>query len=345
MTLELRDFDFQLPEKLIAQYPPRRRGSSRLLVLDRNRRELEHREFGDIVDYVEPGDVLCLNETKVIPARLSGRREGTGGRVEVFLLRQTATGVWECLVSPGRRGKIGVALSFGDGALRGEVIARGNGGKRLVRFESDGGLEEKLEALGSVPLPPYIKREPTEADRERYQTVYAKVRGAVAAPTAGLHFTRGHLSELKAKSVLVAPILLHVGLGTFRPVRTDDLSEHKMEPEYYEINRKAARLINRAKAGESRVFAVGTTVVRALESAADSDGRVEERREWTEEFIYPPYDFRIVDSLITNLHLPKSTLLMLVCAFAGRELIMETYQEAIRMEYRFYSYGDAMLIV
>lgn len=345
MSLKLSDFDFQLPGNLIAQYPPGLRGSSRLLVLHREQKRLEHRKFKDVLNYVCPGDVLCLNETKVIPARLLGRRESTGGKVEVFLLREVEKGVWESLVSPGRRGRLGTKLSFGSGELRGKVLERRNDGTRLVRFECNGDMEEKLEELGSVPLPPYIKREPSTVDRDRYQTVYAKVKGAVAAPTAGLHFTQDHLAKLRAKSVTILPILLHVGLGTFRPVKVDDIREHHMEPEYYEIGQDAAEFINRAKVERRRVFAVGTTTVRALESAANSAGRIKENRGWTEKFIYPPYHFRIVDCLITNFHLPKSTLLMLVCAFAGRELMIEVYREAIEREYRFYSYGDAMLIL
>jgi len=345
LSLKLSDFDFELPESLIAQYPPPTRGSSRLLVLDRKRKALEHRHFDDILEYMEPGDVLCLNETEVIPARLLGRKEGTGGKIEVLLLRELEKDVWESLVSPGRRCSVGTHLVFGEGELRGEVVERRAGGTRLLRFESDGDPDAKIEELGLVPLPPYIRRNPTELDRDRYQTVYAKVKGAVAAPTAGLHFTERNLNQLKAKSVSIVPILLHIGVGTFRPVVVDCIEEHKLEPEYYEITREATEAVNRAKSDNRRVFAVGTTAVRTLESAANALRRVTETKGWTDKFIYPPYDFKIVDCLITNFHLPRSTLLMLISAFAGRELVLSAYREAIRKGYRFYSYGDAMLIL
>ncbi|UCE19069.1 MAG: tRNA preQ1(34) S-adenosylmethionine ribosyltransferase-isomerase QueA [Gemmatimonadota bacterium] len=343
--MKTSDFDYQLPQELIAQFPAVKRDESRLMVLDRPRKSIEHRRFRDIVEYLNAGDCLVVNETKVFPARLRGKRIPTGGTVEIFLLREQKKGLWEALVQPGRRTQKGLRVSFGADAFTGEIVDRMNDGKRLIQFEEGVDIEELITNWGEVPLPPYVKREPVDTDRIRYQTVYAKIPGAVAAPTAGLHFTDDLLGTIKRKHVHIVPILLHVGPGTFRPVTTDDPREYPMEAEYFEISTETAEIINRAKKKKARIMAIGTTTVKALETAVDSGGRLVHRTGWTDMYIYPPFPFRIVNCLVTNFHLPRSTLIMLVSAFADREFILEAYQKAIEQRYRFYSYGDAMLIL
>lgn len=333
------DFDYQLPKGLIAQHPVEPRDHARLMVLHRGSGTLEHRRFYELPGYLREGDVLVVNESKVFPARLLGRRS-SGGKVELLLLRRLEGDLWEALARPGRRVRPGEKLYFREG-VTGEVVERTEDGKRVVKFSGDLGA---LRRLGQVPLPPYIRRPPVPEDEERYQTVYAKVEGSVAAPTAGLHFTEELLGKLREEGVRIVPVVLHVGPGTFRPVE-GEVSEHRMEPEYYEITGEAADAINEARVRGGRVVAVGTTSVRVLETVADEEGRVRPGRGLTELFIYPPYRFKAVDVLITNFHLPRSTLLMLVAAFAGRERVLEAYGEAVRLGYRFYSYGDAMLIL
>jgi S-adenosylmethionine:tRNA ribosyltransferase-isomerase len=353
--LRTSDFDYELPRELIAQYPADRRDESRLLVIRRDGGPLEHRGFGDIGDYVQRGDVLVVNESQVIPARLLGRRS-TGGQAEMFLLRDLGEDRWEVLVRPGARIRAGSELSFGEGALTARVEEALPDGKRVVSLSAAPGpagdeagaiqnVAGAIEKLGAIPLPPYIDREPEPLDGDRYQTVYARVPGAVAAPTAGLHFTGELLSDLGSAGVTVARLTLHVGIGTFRPVAVDDPESHLMESERYEMPRAAAEAINSAREEGGRVIAVGTTSVRTLESVAGEDGRVREESGSTGLFIRPPYEFKCVDVLLTNFHLPKSSLLMLVSAFAGRERILDAYEEAVRERYRFYSYGDAMLIL
>ncbi|MFQ6091983.1 MAG: tRNA preQ1(34) S-adenosylmethionine ribosyltransferase-isomerase QueA [bacterium] len=339
------DFDYHLPKELIAQFPAERRDESRLMVLDRSTKRIAHNCFQDVVGYLRRGDCLVINETKVLPARLRGRKTPTGGKIEVLLLREQREGRWEALVKPGRRAEVGTRVSFGDGSAVARILDRMSDGRRLVQFENGTKVEALLERWGQVPLPPYVDRRPVETDRDRYQTVYASRPGAVAAPTAGLHFTEDLIEEIKEKGILVVPILLHVGLGTFRPVTTEDPRQYPMEAEYFEIPPEAAEIINRAKREEGRIVAVGTTTVKALESAVDEGNRLMGTKGWTDTFIYPPYTFRIVDCLLTNFHLPRSPLLMLVSAFADQELILEAYREAIKQRYRFYSYGDAMFIL
>lgn len=346
--MNLSDYDYVLPEERIAQYPLEQRDQSRLMVLHRSDGHIEHRRFTDLPDYVTEGDALVINETKVFPARLIGHKAQTEGKVEALLLRRIGNGSWEALVRPGRRMPVGTRLTFGEHELIAQIVGRSPDGSRILRFEGED-IEGKLERLGQMPLPPYIRRQSTELDRERYQTVYAKREGAVAAPTAGLHFTARLLDQIQAKNVAVISILLHVGIGTFRPVTAKDPTMHRMEAEYYEINAHAADQINEIKVRGGRMIAVGTTSVRALETAAEANQMghhlLSPQRGWTEKFIYPPYTFRVIDALVTNFHLPKSTLLMLVSAFAGVDQIRKAYAEAIREQYRFYSYGDAMLII
>jgi len=345
VAVKLSDYEYTLPKELIAQVPAAQRDLSRLLVLGRRSGEIEHRHFGDLISYLNEGDALVLNETKVFPARLLGEKEGTGARVELFLLRERDEGTWETLVRPGRRIPVGTHLSFGGGRLRCRVIGLTESGGRVVRFDKvDGSFEDALAEIGKMPLPPYIHREAEDSDVQRYQTVYAKKKGAVAAPTAGLHFTPELLDRIREKGVSIIPVILHVGIGTFRPVTAPDPRDHPMESEYHEVSESAAAHIGRIKASGGRIVAVGTTVVRTLETVAKDDGSVKSGAGWTKKFIYPPYDFRVVDALVTNFHLPKSTLLMLVAAFAGREFVLKAYEEAIQRRYRFYSYGDAMLV-
>lgn len=340
--MDKKDFYFDLPEELIAQDPLEDRSSSRLLVLDRKTGEIEHRIFKDILEYFHPGDCLVLNNTKVIPARLLGVKADTGAAVEVLLLKRKEKDLWETLVKPGKKCRPGAKLSFGDGLLEAEVLEVLEEGNRLIRFRYEGIWEEILDRLGEMPLPPYITHK--LQDKNRYQTVYAKYEGSAAAPTAGLHFTKELLQALEEKGVNIAYVTLHVGLGTFRPVKVDNILEHHMHSEYYEIDATAAGMINRAKENGKRVICVGTTSCRTIESAADENGHIEPCHGNTEIFIYPGYKFKVLDGLITNFHLPESTLVMLVSALAGREQVLHAYEEAIQEKYRFFSFGDAMFI-
>ena len=341
--MKTSDFYYDLPEELIAQDPLEDRSSSRLLVLDKKTGETEHHVFREIVNYLDPGDCLVINDTKVIPARLIGAKEETGAKIEVLLLKRGADDVWETLVKPGRKAKPGTRISFGDGLLTGEVVDIVDEGNRLIRFEYEGIFEEILDQLGQMPLPPYITHQ--LKDKERYNTVYAEHPGSAAAPTAGLHFTPELLEEIKEKGVDIAHVTLHVGLGTFRPVKVDDVENHHMHSEFYMIDEAAAEKINRAKENGKRVICVGTTSCRTIESAADEYGRIKACSGWTDIFIYPGYQFKILDALITNFHLPESTLVMLVSALAGREHVLAAYEEAVKERYRFFSFGDAMFIV
>ena len=341
--LRTSDFFFDLPQELIAQDPLEDRSSSRLLVLDRSRGEVSHHGFRDILQFLQPGDCLVLNDTKVIPARLLGQREETGGHVEVLLLKRQEGDVWETLVKPGKKCRPGARLVFGDGRLRAQVLETVQEGCRLVKFEYQGIFEEVLDALGEMPLPPYITHR--LADPSRYQTVYAKHEGSAAAPTAGLHFTRELLEEIGTKGVETACVTLHVGLGTFRPVKEERVQDHHMHQEIYQVSEEAAEKINRARAAGGRIICVGTSSCRTLEPAVDQEGLVHARAGSTEIFIYPGYRFRAVDALVTNFHLPESTLLMLVSALAGREKVLAAYEEAVRERYRFFSFGDAMLVL
>ncbi len=340
--LKKSDFYFDLPQELIAQDPLKDRSASRLLVLRRESGETEHRTFKDITDYLRPGDCLVLNNTKVLPARLLGTKEDTGAAVEVLLLKRRENDVWETLVRPGKKMRPGARLVFGDGSLRAEVLEVVEEGNRLVRFFYEGIFEEVLDRLGEMPLPPYITHK--LEDKNRYQTVYAKYEGSAAAPTAGLHFTEALLEQIRNMDVTTAFVTLHVGLGTFRPVKADNILEHHMHSEYYEVTQETAELINRTKKNGGRVICVGTTSCRTVESAAGEDGLVRAGCGNTEIFIYPGYHFKVLDCLITNFHLPESTLVMLVCALAGREHVLSAYQEAIKEGYRFFSFGDAMFI-
>ncbi len=341
--LKTSDFYYELPPELIAQDPLEDRSASRLMVLDRETGKVSHHVFREITSFLEPGDCLVLNDTKVIPARLMGVREETGGAVEVLLLKRRERDVWETLVKPGKKARPGTRLVFGDGRLVGEVTDVVEEGNRLIRFSYEGIWEEVLDSLGEMPLPPYITHK--LQDKNRYQTVYAKYEGSAAAPTAGLHFTQQLLEELKEKGIETAYVTLHVGLGTFRPVKAENLRDHHMHAEYYQISRKAAEKINQAKENGHRVICVGTTSCRTLESACNENGRLEECCGDTDIFIYPGYRFRALDGLITNFHLPESTLVMLVSALAGRERVLAAYDEAVRERYRFFSFGDAMLVL
>lgn len=341
--MKTSDFYYDLPEELIAQDPLEDRSSSRLLVLDKNTGETEHHVFREIVNYLEPGDCLVINDTKVIPARLIGAKEETGAKIEVLLLKRGADDVWETLVKPGRKAKPGTRISFGDGLLTGEVVDIVDEGNRLIHFEYEGIFEEILDRLGQMPLPPYITHQ--LKDKDRYNTVYAEHPGSAAAPTAGLHFTPELLEKIRDKGVDIAHVTLHVGLGTFRPVKVDDVENHHMHSEFYMIDETAAEKINRAKENGKCVICVGTTSCRTIESAADANGRLKACSGWTDIFIYPGYQFKILDALITNFHLPESTLVMLVSALAGRDHVLAAYREAVKERYRFFSFGDAMFIV
>ncbi|MCH5255214.1 MAG: tRNA preQ1(34) S-adenosylmethionine ribosyltransferase-isomerase QueA [Lachnospiraceae bacterium] len=342
---ELRksDFYFDLPQELIAQDPLEDRSASRLLMLNKTTGKTEHHVFHEIIDYLHPGDCLVLNDTKVIPARLMGIKEDTGASVEVLLLKRRENDIWETLVRPGKKARPGMKLTFGNGLLHAEVLEVVEEGNRLIRFRYEGIFEEVLDALGEMPLPPYITHK--LQDKNRYQTVYAKYEGSAAAPTAGLHFTKQLLDAIEEKGVEIAYVTLHVGLGTFRPVKAENILEHKMHSEYYQITKEAAEKINRAKKRGNRVICVGTTSCRTIESAADDDGKLQEGCGDTNIFIYPGYQFKVLDALITNFHLPESTLIMLVSALAGREAVLSAYEEAVRERYRFFSFGDAMFIV
>ncbi len=341
--MHLHDYDYELPQELIAQDPLEDRSASRLMVLDKKTGETSHHIFSEIGSFLKPGDCLVINDTKVIPARLMGSKVGTNASIEVLLLKRAEKDVWETLVKPGKKCKVGTVVSFGGGLLTGEVIAIAEEGNRLIRFRYDGIFEEILDRLGQMPLPPYITH--ALKDKNRYQTVYAKHEGSAAAPTAGLHFTRELLSQLEEKGIVIAHVTLHVGLGTFRPVKVENILDHHMHSEFYRIEESEAEKINAAKAAGHRIIAVGTTSTRTLESAADADGRIRAASGWTDIFIYPGYRFRVIDGLITNFHLPESTLLMLVSALAGRENILAAYRTAVECRYRFFSFGDAMLIL
>lgn len=340
--MDVKDFYFDLPQELIAQDPLEDRSSSRLLVLDKETGEMEHRIFKDILSYLNPGDCLVLNNTKVIPARLYGVKEGTEAHIEILLLKRRENDVWETLVKPGKKAKPGTKILFGDGLLVGEVIDVVEEGNRLIQFSYEGIFEEILDELGQMPLPPYITHQ--LKDKNRYQTVYAKCDGSAAAPTAGLHFTPELLEQIREKGIQIAEVTLHVGLGTFRPVKVENVLDHHMHSEFYMIDEKAAELINGTKKQGGRVICVGTTSCRTIESAAKEDGTIKASSGWTDIFIYPGYRFKILDALITNFHLPESTLLMLVSALAGREHILAAYEEAVKERYRFFSFGDAMFI-
>ena len=339
--MKTSDFDFDLPEELIAQTPLEQRDHSRLLTLDKKTGAMEHRHFYELPGLLHPGDCLVLNDSRVLPARLIGHRE-SGGVCEVLLLIDRGEKVWECLVRPGKKLKPGARVIFGDGELTGEIVAEVEGGNRLVRFDYEGIFLEKLEHLGKMPLPPYIKEE--LQDGERYQTVYSKVTGSAAAPTAGLHFTPELLAQIESMGVKLAYVTLHVGLGTFRPVKAEDIADHEMHSEYCMISQGTADIINETRQNGGRVICVGTTSCRTIESFAQEDGTMKERSGWTNIFIYPGYRFKVLDGLITNFHLPQSTLIMLVSALAGREHVLAAYQEAVAQKYRFFSFGDAMFL-
>lgn len=341
--MDVKDFYYDLPQELIAQDPLEDRSSSRLMVLDKITGEVEHRHFKDITEYLRPGDCLVINNTKVIPARLYGVKDGTETKIEILLLKRKENDIWETLVKPGKKCKIGTKIVFGEGILTGEVVDIVEEGNRLIQFHYEGIFEEILDRLGQMPLPPYITHQ--LQDKNRYQTVYAKYDGSAAAPTAGLHFTPELLQQVRDMGVEIAEVTLHVGLGTFRPVKETDVLKHHMHSEFYKIEQSEADKINKAKKEGHRVIAVGTTSTRTLESAADENGFLTEKSGWTEIFIYPGYHFKMIDGLITNFHLPESTLLMLVSALAGKEHIMAAYEEAVKERYRFFSFGDAMLIL
>lgn len=341
--MKTSDFYYDLPKELIAQDPLEDRSSSRLLVLHRKSGRVEHRVFTDIVEYLKPGDCLVRNNTKVIPARLYGTRVDTGATIELLLLKRMENDVWETLVKPGKKARKGAVISFGDGILMGEIIDVKEDGNRLIQFRYEGIFEEILDQLGQMPLPPYITH--TLKDKNRYQTVYAKYEGSAAAPTAGLHFTEELFQKLEEKGVLVANVTLHVGLGTFRPVKVDDVSKHHMHTEFYQVTKEEADKINKAKQAGGRIVCVGTTSCRTIESAADENGVLKLGQGDTDIFIYPGYSFKMMDVLITNFHLPESTLLMLVSALAGKEQVMRVYEEAVQERYRFFSFGDAMIIL
>lgn len=340
--MKTSDFLYDLPESQIAQTPVEPRDHSRLLVYDRKTKSIEHKHFYDVIDYLHPGDVMVINQTRVIPARLYGVRAG-GGACEFLLLKQLAPKKWESLVRPGAKLKVGKTVSIGDGRMTATIVGEAEGGARIVEFECEGTFEETLDALGEMPLPPYIHERLT--DKNRYQTVYAKEDGSAAAPTAGLHFTPELLEKIKAKGIIIAPVLLHVGLGTFRPVKAENVEDHEMHSEYYEVTEETASIIKKAKEENRRIVAVGTTSVRTLEAASAKTGSVEAQNAWTQIFITPGYEFKCVDSLITNFHLPGSTLLMLISALMGREEALDAYNTAVKENYRFFSFGDAMMII
>ncbi|OSA94685.1 UNVERIFIED_ORG: tRNA preQ1(34) S-adenosylmethionine ribosyltransferase-isomerase QueA [Clostridium botulinum] len=340
--MNVKDFDFYLPEELIAQHPLEKRDTSRLMVLDKETGEISHKNFYDIIDYLNEGDTLVLNNTRVMPARLIGEKEGTGGKIEFLLLKRVDKDRWECLAKPGKSARVGRRFTFGDGKLKAEVVEVKENGNRIVEFYYEGIFEEVLDSLGEMPLPPYI-HERLE-DRERYQTVYSKENGSAAAPTAGLHFTEELLHKIKEKGINIAYVTLHVGLGTFRPVKVETVEDHEMHSEYYHLSKEDAEVINETKKRGNRVISVGTTSTRTLETIADEDGNVKETSGWTNIFIYPGYKFKVVDRLITNFHLPESTLIMLVSTLAGKEHVMNAYEEAVKERYRFFSFGDAMFI-
>lgn len=340
--MKTEDFYFELPQEQIAQVPLENRLDSKLLLLEKETGNIAHKQFKDIIDYLKKGDCLVLNNTRVLPARLFGKKKETGGNVEFLLLKRVELDRWETLVKPGKRAKVGTEFVFGDGKLQGEIIGLGEDGTRIIEFTYEGVFEEIIDSLGEMPLPPYITQKLD--DQERYQTVYSKHTGSAAAPTAGLHFTEDLLQRLKEKGVKICYVTLHVGLGTFRPVKVDTLREHKMHSEFFEIEPQVARTINETKQQGNNIIAVGTTSIRTLESSVDESGLVKAGSGWTDIFIYPGYEFKIVDKLITNFHLPESTLIMLVSALAGSEATMNAYKKAVECDYRFFSFGDAMFI-
>jgi S-adenosylmethionine:tRNA ribosyltransferase-isomerase len=342
--MKMKDFDFYLPKDLIAQYPLKQRDESRLMVVNKVSGEIEHKIFYKILDYLKPGDGLVINKTKVFPARLYGKNEKSNSEIEILLLKEKEKDIWDVLVRPGREVPSGAKIIFNEDKLRAEVLDKIPSGGRFVKFFYDGDFFDIINQIGVIPLPPYIDRKAEPEDKTAYQTVFAEKIGAVAGPTAGFHFTQKLLDEILNKGVQIIPILLHVGLGTFRPIKVDQPEKHRMEPEYFEIEKDSASMINQIKKESKKIVGVGTSTVRALETAVNDGGLLEEKSGWTNMFIYPPYDFKVVDSIITNFHLPKSTLLLLVSAFAGRELILKAYAFAIENKYRFYSYGDAMLL-
>lgn len=340
--MDVKDFDFYLPEELIAQHPLEKRDTSRLMVLDKESGEITHRTFHDIIEYLNKGDTLVLNNTRVMPARLIGEKEKTGGKIEFLLLKRIEGDKWECLAKPGKSAREGRRFSFGEGKLKAEVVEVLENGNRIVEFYYKGIFEEVLDSLGEMPLPPYI-HEKLE-DKERYQTVYSKENGSAAAPTAGLHFTKELLEQIKEKGVKIVYLTLHVGLGTFRPVKVEKIEEHEMHSEFYILSKESADIINETKKRGNKVISVGTTSTRTLETIGDENGFVKEQSGWTNIFIYPGYKFKVVDRLITNFHLPESTLIMLVSTLAGKEHTMKAYEEAVKEKYRFFSFGDAMFI-
>ncbi len=340
--MKTKDFYYDLPQELIAQHPLEDRVESRLLVLDKDNGEIEHKHFKDIIDYLNKGDTLVVNDTRVLPARLFGNRVGKEEKVEFLLLKKVENNTWETLVKPGKKARIGDSIEFGDGLLKGEIVSIGEDGTRFIKFDYKGIFEEILDKLGEMPLPPYITEKLD--DKERYQTVYSKNPGSAAAPTAGLHFSKELLERIKDKGINIAYLTLHVGLGTFRPVKVDDILEHHMHSEYYNLNKECADIINNTKINGGKVIAVGTTSTRTLETIADETGFVKDGSGWTDIFIYPGYQYKIVDALITNFHLPESTLMMLVSAFSTKDIIMNAYKTAVEKEYRFFSFGDAMFL-
>ena len=340
--MKTSDFNFDLPEELIAQHPLEKRDYSRLMVLDRETGEIEHKHFYDILEYLNSGDTIVLNNTRVMPARLIGEKEGSGGKIEFLLLKRVEGDKWECLSKPGKKAKIGATFTFGSGKLKCTVVDIVEEGNRIIEFSYDGIFEQVLDELGEMPLPPYI----TERleDRERYQTVYSKEQGSAAAPTAGLHFTNDLLKEVEAKGVNIAYVTLHVGLGTFRPVKVDDVNSHVMHSEFYSLDEENAKIINETKKNGGKIISVGTTSTRTLETIGDENGVVKAQSGWTSIFIYPGYKFKVVDRLITNFHLPESTLIMLVATLAGKDHVLNAYNEAVKEKYRFFSFGDSMII-
>lgn len=344
--MKLSDFKYNLPKNLIAKYPASPRDKAKLMVVNRQTEEIESRRFSDVVDYMQKGDVMVVNETRVFQARLFGKKEKTNAKIEVFLLRELNADefIWDVIVDPARKVRIGNKIYFND-KLWCEIIDNTTSRGRTVRFNQPGNIYRAVEKIGVTPLPPYIKREPEKSDKENYQTVYAKVDGAVAAPTAGLHFTTKLLNKIEKKGIHIVPVVLHIGLGSFRPVEVEDLTKHKMDSEFFEITPKSVELINKAILSKHNVFVVGTSTARALETSVTADGLVKPNRGWTDKFIYPPYDFKVVDKLITNFHYPESTLLMLVAAFTGLDLTMKAYKRALKENYKLLSYGDAMLIL
>ena len=340
--MKVSDFDFYLPEELIAQHPLEKRDASKLMVLHKKTGNIEHKSFHDVIEYLNEGDTLVLNNTRVMPARLIGEKEETGGKIEFLLLKRVEGDKWECLAKPGKKAKIGQSFTFGEGKLKCKVVDIVEEGNRIIEFSYDGIFEQVLDELGEMPLPPYITEKLD--DKERYQTVYSKEKGSAAAPTAGLHFTEELLNEIKKKGVNIAYLTLHVGLGTFRPVKVDDINEHIMHSEYYHLDKENADLINETKKRGNKIIAVGTTSTRTLETIGDENGFVREQSGWTDIFIYPGYKYKVIDELITNFHLPESTLIMLVSALAGKENVMNAYNTAVKEGYRFFSFGDSMII-